>query len=276
MNDGISVVLHTLKSFISEEICDKTLLEKIRKTSYDKYDRMISMLNSQTGIHDVENSYSLFSIPCVGGDVVTHVTNIYSKIGNMFTTTVQSDGINIYLHTLTIESMMMYLINNNKNRYVFIPATLGTEFKEGGHVALLVFDIKNFEVFFLDPNGKTTYFDSVHKFISSDNFISIDTNERLDRLMNTYIDSFNLEWGLNYKFISSREWNPAGYVLNRTFSSSDIGTGHCVISIIMLTHLLALTGDTIKKIYEMIASMSDTETLYVINCYTAHMISLMS
>jgi hypothetical protein len=276
MDDGISVVLHTLKSFISEEICDKTLLQKMRTITYDKYDRIISMLNSQTGIHDVANSYSLFSVPCIGGDAA-HVMDIYTDIGNMFTTTVQSDGINIYLHTLTTESMMMYLVNNNKkNRYVFIPATFGTEFKEGGHVALLVFDIKNFEVFFLDPNGRTTYFNNVHKFVTSEKSTLIDTNERLDKLMNVYINSFNLEWNLNYKFISSREWNPEDYVLNRTFSSSDIGTGHCVISIIMLTHLLALTGDTIKKIYGMLASMSDTETLYVINCYTAHMIKLMS
>lgn len=129
MDDNMCTVLHVLNNFMSDKICTKSQLEKIKTITYDKYDKMISMLNNQTNIHDFANSYSLYSIPIAGGEV-SHVTDIYGDIGNMFTTTVQSDGVNVYLHTLTPESIMMYIVENNKgNRYVFIPATFGSEIK---------------------------------------------------------------------------------------------------------------------------------------------------
>lgn len=91
-----------------------------------------------------------------------------------------------------------------------------------------------------------------------------------------YINNLNVEWDLNYKYVSSDTWNPSRYVLNRTFATSDIGSGHCVISIFMITHLLSLTKFDVKIIYEMLASMSDTEVLYLINCYTSYVIGLIA
>jgi len=122
----------------------------------------------------------------------------------------------------------------------------------------------------LDPNGKSTYFSN----ILFDHAKSIGSNFYTEMILFKYFSLLN-DFGLNYKYVYVNKWNPNKCVINKRFDNEYILSGHCVITTLMIIHLISIQKLTPQYIFEMLSKLSDDELLFLIKEYTLGIYSLL-
>lgn len=262
--DSLNIICEALKDHLSDEICDSQNLARLKRLPFSSYEKCLNMLNNQTLISLNTSRYTIYSVE-LDGHNVRHIVDIdndldeYGKPSDEYTIVLQTDKHAISLHILSIEDMMIYIAANNKSkRYIFLPISMSSfDENQNGHFSALVFDNMKFKVYFLDPNGRSKYFNSL-----------CDTNHCIYKLFEKYIKDLNEFWSTKYEFVDCYEWNPYNFALNYEFKQSTIGTGHCVMSTFIILHILVTTEFNIEDVYKLFGNLSETEMLYIINGYS--------
>ena len=271
--------------FMEDGICDEITYKKIATINNENYERLLEFFINQKS-PGKNSSYSLYKTDIYSG-IFSHHLDIASGVGDSFHATLQCDDRHILLHTLSVDSMMEFLNNNVSQRYVFMPLVFGTEVKEKGHFGVVVFDLKANDVFMLDPNGKTSFFDNIfieyskksgeHVYENYEKDLYIDGGSLVDKLIEGYVNELNFVFDLGLKYIGSSAWNPKTYVINRTFSNENvIGSGHCVAITTMLIHLLHLSDSSVTDVYEKLGKLSDVHIMEIINGYSVGISSMIT
>ena len=285
-NDHISLIY----PYMGSGICTSDVRKKISTMDFKNYDRIFNFLVDQESVTKLDNiSYSLYKVN-IFTKHFSHHLDITTPIGNMYHTTFQASDQFIMFHTLSPETMLLFLISNTKKnkRYIFMPVMFGTEMKKNGHFAAIIFDTILNSVYFMDPNGRPDYFNNMFAEVYKqsnkelcygdiyDDMI-INSNEYIDNCITNYIKILNETFDLKYKYISSTKWNPNMYIINKTFSDvTVIGSGHCVIIGTLLMHCLHLASKDITMIFELFGRLKNEELLEIINGYSVGFIEYLS
>jgi hypothetical protein len=266
-----------LEPYMAEGICYDYLHKKISTMKFREYESIFNMYTQQTKLKDIFPQYSLYKIDVMTKEFSHHI-DIECDIGNMYHTTLQSNSQFIMLHTLCPESIITYISEQKSVRYVFFPVMLAFEEKEVGHCTQLCFDKIMQKVYLIDPNGSTTFFNSMfldmYKKQSGEMFydefyqLIIDGAPLVDMLFEGYVKILNDSFGLNYVFEPQTIWNNQCMVLNKSFTDSVIGSGHCVILSVMVAHFLHLTCCDVNVAFEEFAKLKNKELIYIINSYS--------
>lgn len=267
--DALNIVTDIIGKFMSDNIeLSDQILFSIKRIKASVFEKMITMITNQSDSNNLEQAYTLYKIDRKKKEFSHHI-DITGNIGDAYHTTLQADRDFIFLHTLNSINIALYLDLASKQRYTYLPSVYGSEIHRTGHQSVIIFDKVKKEVILFDPNGRSTFFDDVEiRFGGKDR---IDSSILIDMIMAGFVDRFNNDTGLKYRYIPSSIWNPKKLIINRRFEKSIIGSGFCVITTILYVHLLALTEFDISVAYEMIASLSDDEMLYIISSYVSGM-----
>jgi hypothetical protein len=283
-------LIDPLKEFLEEGICDQTAIKQMKSLEYKQFEGIINILSNQTSVNSISPSYSLYKID-IRESKFSHHLDIGGDLHGMYHTTIQADSDFILLHTLSIDSMMLYISENCKNnkRYVFIPVVFTMNGTNFGHQTALIFDSIQYKVFLFDPNGRSTYFNYmfVHQVLGDQknktpeepldlskidkdliNELYIEGDKLIDDMLSGYVKLLNDMFDTKYIFESSYVWNPKKFAINPHFANSLIGSGHCVITTILILHYLHVTNMDITDVFSKFGNLNQTELLYLINAYT--------
>ena len=293
-----------LSSCMGTGICDKNVHNKIAASGFKKYEKIFNFLTGQLPVNSIDPTYSMYKVSLFTGQASHHI-DISASIGNMYYTTIQADDKFLFLNCLSLESLMTFLIENSKETntldilastviddktYIFIPVVFGSEVNTVGHFGLLTFNIVTREVFFIDPNGKSGFFDNIFyvmsgkcdygnepwmKQYSYSDEMYIDTENLVENMIELYITNLNTTFGTNYKFVKRAKWNAKGYTINKNYDASLIGSGHCVCTGTLIANYLHITKDTPSSVFEKLSKMSQSEIIELINSYSIGMYSLL-
>jgi hypothetical protein len=275
----VSTIVSLVEPYYGVGICDKVELDTLKKIKFDTYDLVTNFLLEQMSIKSFSPTYTLYKV-----DIVTHLCShhldIVTEISNMYHTTLQATDKLLMLHTLSHSTLILFLSEHQHRlkRYVFLPVMFGHELEKNGHCASLAFDTFENKVYFIDPNGITTYFDrlliDLFTYHNKDilllplNDIIINTEKLVEILFQTYIADLNSKFDTKFEFVSKQIWNKSGFSVNKSLSTSVIGVGHCVISTILINHLLHMSQSDISVIIKTLGCMPIEANIEIINNYS--------
>jgi len=90
----------------------------------------------------------------------------------------------------------------------------GSEIHTVGHSAFLAFDKAKEQVYFIDPNGRTDFFNNSLALYNEKNGcadftalgidVSIDTESLFESILRVYINDLNETFSMSYKFVSRK------------------------------------------------------------------------
>jgi len=266
-------------------ICDKKMKKMLSLIGSKDLHNIMMILTGQKSIMSINPYYSVYRYDLIKNTFSHHldVTN-GDWNGRVI---IQYDQNNLLMNMVSVESMYDYL-SDVSTRYVFFSATLESENKKVAHMACLIVDRLKNEAYFYDPNGSSTFFNSIFvdeakkQGLTGDlDDLYFDGSTAINNLFVGYFKDINDKVGLNIKFVPSTSWNPKKYVLNPSFDKNVlIGSGHCVITTILFMHLLNSTSQDINvkditTIFNMLGSLEDDELIYIINGYSCGIYNIM-
>lgn len=277
-------IADVLSEFMDDGICDENIHHCLSTIEFEKFENIMNFLTNQKPVRYVSPLFSVYKI-----DMLTQVPSLFIDMtdspSNMFYNVVQLDGSNIFLNCLQIDSLANFIKVNSKegSKYVFIPVVFGSEIDEVGHASSLVFNKDDNICFFLDPNGRTNFFDdSLIKYtkkslegsmtdaeikLYTKNLI-VNTEVLLEKLLEFYVNQMNEFIGTKYTFMSRKSYSPKIVCLNGQNDSSVIGSGHCVIVSMLLMHYLSITDESIVDVYNNFGKINYRELIEIINSYS--------
>ena len=284
MSKSFIEISEKINGFMSDGLCDEVVHKKLMTINHGEYEKILTFITNQKSINSFDPTYSLYKVN-IFSEKVEHHIDIQSKIGNMFHTTLQADDKFIFLHCISIDTLIVFLSehNNSMNRYIFIPVMFGSEVNKVGHFTVLIFDLIANKVYFADPNGRTSFFDDIIlKHCTSDiDFFQeytedmyINSELLIDQLFTFYINELNSKFETKFQFIERSKWNPKKYNINKTVKDSQIGSGHCVITSTFISQYLHLTNIDVSELYAKFNDMSEGEILEIINSYSVGIYNL--
>ncbi len=282
LSEDFSNITQILSGYMGESICSEEMMNTLRRVQFKDYEnKILNFVTNQVPINKVDPTYALYKIGICDG-IPQHHVNIVGDIDQMFYITIQADDKYLFLNCLDVQSLFLFLVENNtkSERYVFIPIVFGSEVNEVGHFAMLIFDNVKSEVFFADPNGKTSFFDNIlivhSKKNKTDDWMAsyysdmyINCEEMIEKLMAFYVNDFNTATGMTYKFIPRQVWNRLGHGLNRQLGDSLIGSGHCVITATLIMNYLHTTNADIRAFFDSVGKLTQNELVEIINAYSS-------
>lgn len=293
ISPSLNNICTKLGSFLSDDnFCNETIHKKLRTMSFKHCDEILNMITGQTSINTFDPTYSIYKIG-IFDQTPIHVTDVTCKIGQMFHTTIQAQETCLFLNSLSILTLMMFLGENSKdlNRYVFVPVIFATEIHEAGHATMLVFDVISKKVYFADPNGKSSYFDDLmiiqakktkEEWMTEELFNEfygqsyINSEPLIEKLLTFYISELNESFGLTYEFVPRINYNKMSYSINQSYSKETvIGSGHCVILSIMIAHYLTSNSD-IEHIFADFGKLRVEEKVQLISSYSVGIYNVVS
>ena len=288
MSNEFTHITQILSGYMGESVCSGQMIDILRRLDFKNYEnKILNFITSQIPICNVHPTYSLYKIG-ICDEIASRHVDIMGDIDTMFYTTLQADDKHLFLNCLDVQSLFLFLIENNAKceKYVFIPVVFGSEVNEVGHFAMLIFDNVKHEVYFADPNGKTNFFDNiliVHSkknktddwMVQYYNDMYINCEELIEKLFSYYISEFNVATGMTYKFMPRLTWNRWAHGLNKSLENSLIGSGHCVITATLIMNYLHTTNADVKSFFESIGKLSQNELIELINAYSSGMYQLL-
>jgi hypothetical protein len=151
--------------------------------------------------------------------------------------------------------------------------------KEAGHMTVLFFDVASRIVYLVDPNGRSSFFDSALQVIGADGAelcshppeYASRSQYLVDTALRGYVESLNQVSKAPWFFVSQIEWNPDGQAVNRNIAISHIGNGHCVVTSLAIAHYAALCGQTPSSAVARFAALPDARLISLITSYNAYL-----
>lgn len=235
----------------------------ITRLPYKKYEKVLGLLSNQTIIKHKE--YSIYKQK-YDNLKFEFVSNVINTKDNEYHTVIDSTTDHLILNTLSPECLCNYILDNFLNRYIFLTLNYGSNLHNSGHQASLMIDNENKQIFMIDPNGKSDFFD--HIFHQETNFY-------VENMLSKYFMELN-KFGIDYKYIYTSEWNPYKISLNKNFKNALIGSGHCVITTLMLIHLINIFNLNPHDAFSMISKLSEDEILYLIKEYSVGIYAILA
>jgi hypothetical protein len=281
-SESFNKITHFLSGYMGESVCTDHMLEKLKKIKFNDYEKkVLNFITPQISVSSIGPSYSLYKIGIIN-QIPSHHVDVTGNINSMFYTTLQADDKHLFLNCLDIQSLFLFFVENKhkSKRYIFIPVVFGSEVNEVGHFAMLIFDNLQNNVYFADPNGKTTFFDDILVVHSEKHYreewarnyhsqMYIDCEDLIEKLISFYISQFNDMCDMNFKFVSRKSWNKMSHCLNRHLSGSLIGSGHCVMMGTLIMNYLHVTNADVGMFFDLIGKLTDRELTELINAYSS-------
>jgi len=274
-----SSIIDLVEPYYGIGVCNENTLSILQKMTFSMYDELTNFLVDQISIKTYCPTYTIYKVDIMS-KLCSHHLDIDTNIGDMFHTTIQATDKFIMLHTLSQNTLILFLSEHQSRlkRYLFLPVVFGHEIHQTGHCASLVFDMIEHKVYFVDPNGTTRYFD--HLLIDlfahfnkgiKDVFIdemAIDTEELVEILFKMYIVDLNLKFDTKFEFVPRKIWNMSEYEVNRSPSNSVIGDGHCVATTILINHILHASQENISDVIKALGTIPVEANVELINNYS--------
>lgn len=284
-------VVSLLSNIMQEGIADTKMIKKLCTISSKTYDTYINFpLLDQTSIHAHEGiQYTAYSI-----DFVTRECIKTPDFEGMTIKGVMPDHVPWFqfvandcilsLNGFSPNSLGILLEKNCAKNFVYIPIMTDTLVKDSGHCSGLIFDLRLLEVYFVDPNGKASFFDDVliehirkNKNMSAEekctyeefkDQIIIDSEALMNTIFIQYINDLNASHGCDYKFITRMNWcRNQEICLNINYKEALIGSGHCVILTLMIFYIMEQAGgkESLFDIMDMLRRLTEFEMIQLIN-----------
>ncbi len=284
-------ILSAITPFFGDDICNDTIFRKLATMGNNEHTNLIKILIDQNP-PSKNSTYSMYKVNILNNEASHHLDiDKYNYDADQYYNTIQCDDQNIFLHILSVDSMLEYIEDNCHKKYLYFPVVFGSEVHKFGHFSVIIFDIAERKVYMVDPNGRSSFFDNMLiKYIEKTgnkelegvmlnslyNNLHIDGVNLVNKLIEQYVHEFNFMSSINFRFIPSSDWNKNNLVINRTFPKSCvINSGNCVMMTTLLIHLTHLFQDKeIKEIYHTIAEMPDEELIHLINGYSVGVYNL--
>ena len=248
----------TLKSMIynTDSIAkfDKDEQIKLKKLAYSKYEKIINMINSQSPIIDKEYSLYKLEYSTLAFEKISDICN--DKRDN-YVNVIDSTDTCLLLNSLSVEYLANYLLDHSHLDNVFLTLNYGSNLSSAAHQSCIYFDNANRKVYMLDPNGRSTFFNSI---------FGQDMNYYVELILAKYVAELS-SYGLEYEYITCDRWNKDEIVLNKHFKNDVLDPGHCVITTLLLIHMVNTYIDPSLAI-QMFKHLTDDELLYFIREYS--------
>lgn len=260
LNDALDLIT----SFSSNHDLTTEKKNFVRTLKYDKFEFVLNLLNNQNKILDKE--YALYKLN-YGTFEFNHISDIYSQNHKEYHTVIDSTDDCLILNILSPQYLSNYIYDNYDMKYIFLPLNYGSHVMDTAHQSCIMIDMHNKTIYMLDPNGQSTYLDSV--------LCKSNTNEYVEYALSKYTDLLKI-YGLDYKYEHAHQWNPNNYAINKWFANEYIGRGHCVVTTLMIIHLIAIHNFTPMNVFEKLSNLSEDELLYIIKEYTMGIYNLLN
>ena len=244
-------------------ICSPEIHEYICNMNYTLFSSAISIITKQKSQLTELPIYSIYKLDYETKKLEFFI-NMPTEYNNVNHNRIDTEPKDLTLTIISPKTFLKYYYYHSKNRYIFFPLVFMSSEKESGHQTFIAFDNFKKQVYLIDPNGFSYYFDSFLKTIQQDE----NESERLvESLIQGYIHEIN-KLGIDFKFISRKIWNKNKLVTNRYFKTPEISRGHCVICVLMLMHLLSDTQHDPQEILLQFKNLTDDLLISLINDYT--------
>lgn len=227
----------------------------ITRLPYQKYEKVLSMITGQTPIKDRE--YSIYK-QLYDNLKFDFISNVINTDNNEYHTVIDSTTEHLLLNALSPQCLCNYILDNYSNKYIFLTLNYGSNLHDSAHQSAIMIDNKSKKIYMIDPNGKSDFFD--HVFHEPTNFY-------VETILSKYFGELN-RLGLKYEYVYTQDWNPSKMALNKNFKDKYIGSGHCVITTLMLIHLISIFNINPQDAFNMITNLSEDEISYLIKEYT--------
>lgn len=201
--------------------------------------------------------------------VVDLIEPISSYHKNAYQFVLNITGEYLRFNTMSPSTLFETLELNTSSDYLFFSFNYAMEQSNTAHQAIIMLDLQkkpNVDVYLVDPNGSLSYFDTV---------LGFRLTPYIEYLIKNFFEQLNefTEITFSYKFINT--WNPTYISINNTYDSNYIaGSGHCVVSSIILAHLISTWKCNPGEVYKKIKSMSTDEWLHIIQLYTTGLFTM--
>jgi hypothetical protein len=268
--------LGKLNEFINKTLCDKSIVDKLQRSTDQDMANILNKLCSQSAIQYIQKEIDVYAIDFEKNKIKNLTRKEMRKIKNKTNICMQSDRKNLLLHIITPKYMTKLLLEKSDNKYFFIPMTLYDSAKEYSHQVSIIIDKINKKIYLFDPNGHSTYYNNTaiyqyYKCIGQ-NVPKDKVNEKyqnnhliIDKLLAHYFSLVDQE----YEYISSQTWNKDSICLNMYYDEkSIIGHGHCVAITIMIMHLLFLQNISLEEAIKILGELSIDNRILIIGGYS--------
>jgi hypothetical protein len=181
-----------------------------------------------------------------------------------------------------------------RSRYLSMPCYYaGMDVAVAGHMNALLFDHRTGAVYLIDPNGTSSFFqadlDKAHILVSDDSEEDDDDDDDdefeqlpdahshhtsasqklVEGILRDYCKYLSQNGGGQWTYVPQEDWNPYGLCVNQNIAASQVGNGYCVVTTLMLLHVLELTQQTPDLVVRKFASLSPDQLLSLIVSYNA-------
>lgn len=263
LTEYANYVFKPLNPFLEEGLLDKKSTDKLKRLEYHQFDNILNTITGQKSINDMYYHLYKIDLPDKNKNIkLNYCFDIFSDNKNEYPNILQVDsenGIDYFILKFFSPSSIERLLSRNKDqKNIFIQFNYSGRDKDNLHQAAIMLNTIEKTVYLLDPNGQPDYFmDKLTKKEEYTNTINI-----VDNILNEIFKN------IGYEYLPMTFWNNEKHSINRKFSDSVIGEGHCVIITILLIHYIMLTEFDPKTIYDLFGNLLDPDLLHVINSYS--------
>ncbi len=251
-------IIRPLVPWMDEGVCDVSIHNEIARIEFEKLDCLTSFLLDQTQINSIScKAFSSWKLDLESYLPTKIISTFYKSNNDEWPINFQKSGNLILLDILDTNTLAHWIKINKAVRYLYIPISLNPEYgaKRSGHACSLIIDNGLNEIYFFDPNGKTSYFGFTHSSCP------------IDILLENYFKDLETDYSLGYSYINNT--TTKFYQLNRDFSFSLIANpGNCMILSILFPHFLSLTQVDIYSGIAQLGELNDSELITLINGYS--------
>lgn len=259
----IQKAFHKITSYSrNDQEYTKEVKQFIEKLSYIQFDYIQRSINKQTKLLDREYALYKLNYTTLEFECISLVANYDPDEYHTNFDTIEQY---LLLNALSPQTLCNYILDNRHIRFLFLPLHYMSDSKQSGHIASLVLDNNTNKFYMMDSNGKSTYFDQL---------LSQQMNQFVEFMLISYIEELN-KLGFTYKFVSTVEWNIKNIHMNKNFKNDYIGTGHCVILTLMISHIMVQLNITLKESFEKLSKLTDDELLFLIKEYGQGLYNMM-
>ena len=251
----IQDTLSSITGFADQGVFDEKVKNTVRRLRYDFFEKILNLISDQQPIKNKE--YSIYKLDYTKMNF-EHISDVENGSDYEYHTVIDSTDKHLILNALSPNFLCNYILDNSNKRFLFLTLNYANTLMDTAHQAAFMIDNERKKIYMLDPNGKCDYFDNVFHQETSD-FVEI--------LLRNYFNQLII-LGLDYKYEHIDKWNKEKVCINKRFTNSYIGTGHCVVTTLILIHIINTNKLTPEEAIRVFKNLSDDEILYIIQQYS--------
>jgi hypothetical protein len=258
---GILKSLNSITEFSSNEPLSERALHCIKMLSAADVNIILPIICNQQPL--VKPTYFIYK-QTLQDDRFEYITTFDDPKSNTPPINFDVSDDSLILNILSFEDIIK-LLNSNLT-HIFLTVVYFCNSKDCGHQSVLFLNVVQQEIYLIEPNGRPTFYDSVFKH---------NVGIKLENMLRTFFEEFNVANGYQFRYIHTNEWNPTEICLNKQYESI-IGSGFCVALSLILCHVIVSFQYHPTKIYKMLKDLSNGEMLIIINDYSSAIFNILN